>query len=133
MIIDIFLFIGVLFLGIYLGYNLQILQNKKDNTSNFLDIELIPANTNKEIAKLSDEAGTSDKMKLLKQIAEEINKAAEHGLTKLNIENDLNREIDKKLTKTDIHNYFTDNGYHVEFCYNSIPCPKIEFISWEEA
>lgn len=100
----------------------------------YVDIELLPASANKEIAQIADADGTSEKMLLVKKIARVINKAAQKGYTKVRIERDyheLNNEIRSKLTKRDIYDYFCEAGYWVEFTYCTLTDSSIEYISWE--
>lgn len=100
----------------------------------YANIELLPASANKEIAQIADADGTSEKMQLVKKIAQVINEAAQKGYTKVEIDKDyheLNNEIKSKLTKRDIYNYFCEAGYWVEFTYCMLANSSIEYISWE--
>lgn len=142
-------------LGAAIGYAVGLYQSRKNNNRhgiNIPDVEVeVPmpeveppkeedafvfksADFYRDIAAQADENGTSDKMRLLKKISKEIDKAARRGWRKLKISEqlpELNKEIDEMLTKRDIYEYFCEAGYWVEFMYSYDPSSKINYISWD--
>lgn len=142
-------------LGAAIGYAVGLYQSRKNSNRhgiNIPDVEVeIPmpeveppkeedvsalrsADFYRNIAAQADESGTSDKMRLLKKISKEIDKAARKGWRKLKISEqfpELNDEINEMLTKRDIYEYFCEAGYWVEFEYSYAQCSKIDFISWD--
>lgn len=138
-------------LGAAVGYAIGFYKHNKGHGVNIPDVEVevpmpevVPpkeedepslrsAEYYRELAKQADENGTSDKMRLLKKISKEIDKAANRGwrMLKLDYHGDLNEEIRSTLTKRDIYEYFSKAGYWVEFSYTYNSDPTIDFISWD--
>lgn len=139
-------------LGAAIGYAVGLYQSRKNSNRHGINIpnvevevpmpEVEPpkeedtsvlrsADFYRDIAAQADESGTSDKMRLLKKISKEIDKAARKGWRKLKISPELNEEIEEMLTKRDIYEYFCEAGYWVEFEYSFAQCSKVDYISWD--
>ena len=138
-------------LGAAIGYAIGFYKHNKGHGVNIPDVEVevpmpevVPpkeedepslrsAEYYRELAKQADKNGTSDKMRLLKKISKEIDKAANKGwrMLKLDYHGDLNEEIRSTLTKRDIYEYFSKAGYWIEFSYTYNSDPMIDFISWD--
>lgn len=117
------------------GSGISLKEREEKNASAHLpncDEVLIDAKTNKEIAQAVSSSDQSEKGRILAQLTEMINKAAQQGKQRLYIEDhSLNVRIRRCLSKKDINSYFSAGGYRVEFTYKHIEDPEINFISWE--
>lgn len=125
--------VGGFIIGFGTGISLKEREEEKAfaNSPN-CDEVLIDAKTNREIAQAISSRDQSEKGRLLAQLTEMINKAAQQGKQRLYIEDhNLNIRIKRCLSKKDISSYFSAGGYRVEFVYKHIEDPEINFISWE--
>lgn len=125
--------VGGFIIGFGTGISLKEREEKNAiaNSPN-CDEVLIDAKTNREIAQAISSRDQSEKGRLLAQLTEMINKAAQQGKQRLYIEDhNLNIRIKRCLSKKDISSYFSAGGYRVEFTYKHIEDPEINFISWE--
>lgn len=125
--------VGGFIIGFGSGISLKEREEKNAivNSPN-CDEVLIDAKTNREIAQAISSRDQSEKGRLLAQLTEMINKAAQQGKQRLYIEDhNLNIRIKRCLSKKDIDSYFSAGGYRVEFVYKHIEESEINFISWE--
>ena len=133
------LFIFCLVLGFAIGYLYRDIfgGRKQVGGDNCIQIQteeiLLDADSNKEISDITSSHDGSHKNKLLNKLTKMINDAAQNGQTHLNLfgEYDLNKKINKYLTKKEIKEYFGSRGYHVEFKYHCLNDSDIDRISWE--
>lgn len=126
-----------LVVGLFIGFGsgVTLIEREEKNAianSPNCDEVLIDAKTNREIAQAISSRDQSEKGRLLAQLTEMINKAAQQGKQRLYIEDhNLNVRIKRCLSKKDISSYFSAGGYRVEFMYKHLEDPEINFISWE--
>lgn len=128
------LFIFCLVLGFAVGYVYRdIFGRRKRNNCVLTDEILLDAGANKEISGITSSYDGSYKNKLLNKLTKMVNDAAQNGQTHLNLysEYDLNKKINKYLTKKELKGYFGSRGYHVEFKYHCLDDSDIDRISWE--
>lgn len=131
------LFIFCLVLGFAAGYAYRSIfgGRKKAGLNSYIQTGeiLLDAGCNKEISGINSSHDGSHKNKLLNKLTKMINDAAQDGQTHLNLygEYDLNKKINKYLTKKELRNYFGSRGYHVEFKYHCLDDSDIRRISWE--
>lgn len=131
------LFIFCLALGFGAGYAYRSVfgGRKKAGINSYIQAGeiLLDAGSNKEISGITSSYDGSQKNKLLNKLTKMVNDAAQNGQTHLNLygEYDLNKKINKYLTKKELKNYFGSRGYHVEFKYHCLDDSDIRRISWE--
>lgn len=133
------LFILCLALGFVAGYLYRDIfgGHKQVGGDNCIQIQteeiLLDAGCNKEISNITSSHDGSHKNKLLNKLTKMVNEAAQNGQTHLNLysEYDLNKKINKYLTKKELKEYFSSRGYHIEFKYHCLDDSDIDRISWE--
>lgn len=94
---------------------------------------LIDARDNRDIASIVQDSGTTEKTKILEELAEIVNKAALDGRTFVCIDSEyegLNKRISKYLTKDDVLNLFDKAHYNVHFRWFYLDNADIWKISW---
>ena len=115
------------------GYAIGVFRTNKKNTRQSISIGnnlLIDARDNREIASISH---NPEKIKILDELTEIVNKAALDGRTFVFIEgeyDDLNNRISKYLTKDDILDLFDRSHYAVDFRWFFLDDADIRKISW---
>ena len=133
------LFIFCLVLGFVAGYLCRSISSgrKQVGGDNCIQIQteeiLLDADCNKEISDITSSHDDSPKNRLLNDLTKMINKAAQNGQTHIDFSDkyDLNKKINKYLTKAEIKEYFGSRGYHVMFVYCCLDNSDISRISWE--
>ena len=117
------------------GSGISLKEREKKNAianSPSCDEVLIDAKTNREIAQTVSSCDQSEKGRILAQLTEMINIAAQQGKQRLYIGCDygLNDRIKRYLTKKDIDSYFSAGGYEVVYVYKYLEIAEISYISW---
>lgn len=131
------LFIFCLALGFGAGYAYRSVfgRRKKGGLNSYIQTGeiLLDAGCNKEISGITSSHDGSNKSKLLNKLTKMVNDAAQDGRTHLNLysEYELNKKINKYLTKRELKNYFSSRGYRVKFKYHCLDDSDIDRISWE--
>lgn len=133
------LFIFCLVLGFVAGYLYRDIfgGRKQVGGNNCIQIQteeiLLDADSNKEISDITSSHNGSNKNKLLNKLTKMVNDAAQDGQSHLNLsrEYDLNKKINKYLTKKELKNYFSSRGYRIEFKYQCLDNSEIDRISWK--
>lgn len=133
------LFIFCLILGFVAGYLYRDTfgGHKQVGGDNCIQIQteeiLLDADCNKEISDITSSHDDSPKNRLLNQLTKMVNEAAQNGQTYLSLYSkyNLNKKINKYLTKRELKEYFGSRGYCVEFKYFCLDDSDIDRISWE--
>lgn len=127
-------FVGGFIIGFGTGISLKEREEEKASASSSdCNDVFIDAKTNREIAQAVSSCDQSERGKILAQLTEMINIAAQQGKQRLYIGCDysLNDRIKRYLSKKDIESYFSAGGYTVVFLYKHLECAEISYISWE--
>lgn len=130
------IYILIAIISCSVGYASGVFRTNKKNTRQSTLIGnniLIDARDNREIASIVQGSGTTEKTKILEELAEIVNKAALDGRTFVCIEREyenLNRRISKYLTKGDVLNLFDKAHYTVNFRWFYLDDADIRRISW---
>lgn len=118
------------------GYAVGVFRTNKKNTRQSISIGnnlLIDARDNRDIASIVQDSGTTEKTKILEELAEIVNKAALDGRTFVCIDSEyegLNQRISKYLTKDDVLDLFDKAHYTVDFRWFCLDDADILKISW---
>ena len=131
-----------LVLGFAIGYLYRDIfggrKQKQVGGDNSIQIQtneiLLDADYNKKISDKISSRDDSNKNKLLDNLSTKINKAALNGQTHIDLftKYNLNKKINKYLTKEELREYFGSRGYHVTFKYIFLSDASISRISWEQ-
>lgn len=119
-----------------IGYAIGVFRTNKKNTRQSILVGnnlLIDARDNREISSIVHDSGTTEKTKILEELAEIVNKAALDGRNFVCIDSEyekLNKRISKYLTKKDIIDLFDKSHYTVDFRWFFLDDADIRRISW---
>lgn len=109
-------------------------RNKRIAENNSIQPILLDAKTNREISdivqSIVQSSEDSNAQRILDELTDQVNKAAQDGRTILYVDNNLNKNIRKYLTRTIISNYFKPNGYTVDFTFSALDYADITSIKW---